>query len=238
MNAYLLLYTMEGEGLLVYGGKEHRLSKGRFFLIDCMYYQIYATAGNYWKFCWIHFRAKELKGYVDELYQKYGPVFVPDNPEWTERRICEINSLFQGYHPAAKYRVVGMLTDLFSMLYAQYAQADSIDGSEQISEDSVMVMNLMEETYKRKISLDEIASKVGRSKYYLAHQFKRDTGMSIYAYLTLLRISKSKVLLQNTNIQVAEIAEEVGFNSASNFIRTFAEYEGITPNQYRKQWQV
>ena len=59
--------------------------------------------------------------------------------------------------------------------------------------------------------------------------------LPLHEYLTLLRIAKSKLLLQSTDMPVAEIAHCTGFTGTSNFIRTFSSYESVTPRQYRKR---
>ena len=234
-NTYLLLYTMEGEGVLQYEGKEYRLLPGTAFLIDCMRSQMYRTAGTQWTFCWLHFRTDTLREYVDGLYQRYGATVTMTDGAVIESRINAAVELFRGYDPTAPHRAFAIIAELLGMLYTSAQASDRHNG---VSEDTMRVMKLIEERYSDRLTLDAIARAVGHSKYYLAHQFKQDTGIAIYAYLTLFRISKAKVLLQNTNLSVAGIAEQVGFASVSNFIRTFSEYEAVTPYQYRKQWQV
>jgi len=234
-NCYLLLYTTEGEGRLSYKDKEYCLLPGTAFLIDCTVFHRYWTAEKKWNFCWIHFRTECLQEYVDALYEQYGAIFYISDGTVMEGYIRSAIALFQGYDPTAPYRAFGRIAELLGMLYAVACKEDR---RRQISEDTKEVLQLIEERYSEKITLDSIAREIGRSKYYLAHQFKQDIGIAIYAHLTLFRISKGKVLLQNTNLSVADIAEQIGFASVSNFIRTFAEYETMTPHQYRKQWQV
>ena len=73
------------------------------------------------------------------------------------------------------------------------------------------------------------------SKYHLSRIFKKYTGFSPYEYLLNERLTQGKTLLQNTRLSVEEIAQRVGFNSASHFIRMFRKYEGLTPLQFRKR---
>ena len=234
-NDYLLLYTMRGEGALDYEGKSYSLVPGTVFLIDCMKFQRYRTVKKQWEFCWIHFRTEILREYVDEIYRRYGAVFTISDGATMESRIRSAISLFQGYDPTASYQAFGLIAELLGMLYASAQKGEQ---NRRISEDTASVIRLIREKYFEKLTLEVIAREIGHSKYYLAHQFKAETGVAIYGYLTLFRISKGKVLLQNTNLPVAEIAEQIGFASVSNFIRTFSQYESMTPHQYRKQWQI
>ena len=130
--------------------------------------------------------------------------------------------------------MVAILAQLLGMLYKAGEQKNR---DSRISESADTVLRIIEKRYPEKLTLDSIARTAGQSKFYLAHRFKAEMGMTIYGYLTLFRISKSKVLLQNTNLPVSAIAEQVGFSGTSNFIRTFSACEAMTPHQYRKQWQ-
>ena len=69
---------------------------------------------------------------------------------------------------------------------------------------------------------------------YLARLFKKETGQSLGAYLQDRRIHEAKKLLVQTNIQVNEIAQRVGYDNFSYFSHTFREKTGVTPNEYRK----
>lgn len=232
-DKYLLLYTISGEGQLSYEGSEYRLLPGTAFLIDCKQFHIYGTAGEWWEFAFVHFETEYLKNYIDALYRQYHTVFRIADGKLMEHLMRSLISLFQGYQNAASHQAFGLMAQLLGMLYASVEQ---IDKRAQISTYTVSVIRIIEAHYAEKLTLDRIAREAGHSKYYLAHQFRDDMGMAIYGYLTLFRISKSKLLLQNTNMSVAAIAEQVGFNGVSNFIRTFSEYEGTTPHQYRKRW--
>ena len=87
----------------------------------------------------------------------------------------------------------------------------------------------------RDISLDEVSSFVGLSKYYFAREFRRITGYSFVAYLNIVRCEKAKELLIRGGLSVGEICRACGFSSPSYFSQTFRTYTGITPNRYRRE---
>ena len=62
-------------------------------------------------------------------------------------------------------------------------------------------------------------------------------GQNYSTYLTLLKMDWAKELLLTTDMSVAEISENLGFNEAGYFIKLFKKHEGITPNLYRKYEQ-
>ena len=84
--------------------------------------------------------------------------------------------------------------------------------------------------------LEDLCDRLHISRFYLCHTFKKATGMTIFDYILLMRLSKAKRLLQETQLQASEIAMQTGFSSFSYFSKKFREQEEITPLQYRKNY--
>lgn len=89
----------------------------------------------------------------------------------------------------------------------------------------------------RDISLDELASTVGLSKYYFAREFRRITGYSFVSYLNVIRCEKARELLAADRLSVGDIGRACGFANQSYFTRTFRTHTGLTPGDYRKRHQ-
>lgn len=87
--------------------------------------------------------------------------------------------------------------------------------------------------YNKFISLDIVAQKFNMNPSYLSTYIKKKIGMSFVEYMRMLRISNAKKLLTETDLDIAEITETLGFTDTSSFIRYFKKSEGITPKQYR-----
>ncbi|MNB95032.1 Bifunctional transcriptional activator/DNA repair enzyme AdaA [compost metagenome] len=68
---------------------------------------------------------------------------------------------------------------------------------------------------------------------YLHRIFKAQTGRTLTDYLNLLRMEKAKMLLGQSEIPVAEIADYVGISSRQYFHLLFKKYAGVTPVEYR-----
>lgn len=84
-------------------------------------------------------------------------------------------------------------------------------------------------------SLDQLCEPLYISKYYLCHSFKEVTGMSVIAFLNAIRIRRAKILLSESRLSVAQVAQSVGFESAARFSNMFKRSEGMTPREYRRQ---
>ena len=95
------------------------------------------------------------------------------------------------------------------------------------------VCKFISEAYGSKLTLDMLSEKFYISRTKLTRDFRLVMNMSFCDYLTMVRISRSKQLLEETSESVAEIAYRCGFSSASHFIETFRRFNNCTPSEFR-----
>ena len=89
--------------------------------------------------------------------------------------------------------------------------------------------------FHKNITLDEIASIASMTKNAFCRYFKVRTNKSFFQFLIEVRIERAaKLLSNNEELSVLEIAEMCGFNNISNFNRKFKELKQLSPLQYRK----
>lgn len=86
------------------------------------------------------------------------------------------------------------------------------------------------------LTLDEIATKAGFSKYHFSRLFKQFANTTFYQFLNEKRISYAESLLINPSLSITEIAYLSGFNSSSSFGRMFKELKSYTPTDFRKRY--
>ena len=96
------------------------------------------------------------------------------------------------------------------------------------------VRRYIDTNYKDSLSLDDLARVVHMNKYYLAHAFKTEYGTSPINYMISRRIDESRYLLRETNMSLSEIAQVLGFSSASYFSQSFRRSVGSSPIEFRK----
>lgn len=89
------------------------------------------------------------------------------------------------------------------------------------------------EKLAEKIELNALASHVNVTSSYLCKQFKKSTGLTIVEYINRHRIEKAKQLLSSKDTRIIEIAYETGFQSLSQFNRSFQRYAGQSPSDYK-----
>lgn len=87
------------------------------------------------------------------------------------------------------------------------------------------------------LSLESIAEAFGLSPYYVSRFFREQNHINLKDYIANLRIERAKELLTQTDTPVGDVVSEVGYQSASSFIRKFKAVTGMTPGQYREAHQ-
>ncbi|MDF9867617.1 AraC-like DNA-binding protein [Bacilli bacterium PM5-3] len=94
-------------------------------------------------------------------------------------------------------------------------------------------ISYIQANYQDKITLEEIASHVNLSRGEFCRFFKKITSQTPFEYLISYRINQSALLLRDTDLTITEIANMVGFGSASYYTEKFRKQVNCTPKQYR-----
>ncbi len=105
---------------------------------------------------------------------------------------------------------------------------------EKGSKECALVKRYIDIHHKENITLDDLAKHAHISKYYMVHAFKKEYGISPIRYLQFKRIAESKLLLEETEMPAAQIAQILGFSSASQFSQCFKRLNTISPSEFRK----
>lgn len=101
-----------------------------------------------------------------------------------------------------------------------------------------VVRRYIDSHFKESLTLEHLAEVAHVNKYYLAHSFKEEFGISPISYQLNRRIEESCYLLQQTDMSLSQIARVLGFSSSSYFSQLFRKTKKITPSDYRKLSQT
>lgn len=96
-------------------------------------------------------------------------------------------------------------------------------------------MAYIEENYKEKLKLSDVADQVYVSQWHLSKLLNRYLGQNFSEILNGVRINKAKELLKDPALRIGDIADEVGFLDMAHFSRVFKKQVGISANEYRNQ---
>ena len=92
----------------------------------------------------------------------------------------------------------------------------------------------IQENYMHPITLEQVGAHVGFNASYFSTFFKKNCGVGFLEYLSDVRINRAKELLRDTDMNVADICEAVGYADLKHFNRTFKKLTGVKPSEFRK----
>lgn len=96
----------------------------------------------------------------------------------------------------------------------------------------------MRQHYQENINYDRIEDELGYNPTYISRCMKKTYNITLLEYLKQYRMEKAKLLLINTNLSIANITEKVGYNNTSYFIKSFNQYEKLTPKKFRDKYRI
>lgn len=100
------------------------------------------------------------------------------------------------------------------------------------------VVDYIENNYADNINFELLSRQNGISSRYLRTLFLNYINFSPLDYLTLIRLEKAKDLLKNSAKTITYIAVNVGYNSCQYFSLIFKSKIGMSPKEFRKQYQL
>lgn len=87
----------------------------------------------------------------------------------------------------------------------------------------------------KKLNLTDAAEVVCLSPKYLSRVFKEHTGEAFSSFRLGLKMERAKALLKDSEYNIDEIADRMGYENTESFIRMFEKMTDHTPTEYRKK---
>jgi two-component system, response regulator YesN len=128
--------------------------------------------------------------------------------------LCELGVLLNDYFKSLLY--------LSNEVYNQTKRREILDAISYVS------MNL-----EKRVSLEEVAGYLFLNQSYFSRLFKKEMGETFVEYVTKMKITRAKELLEQTADSVGKICERLGYDNQSYFIKLFKNHVGFTPIEYR-----
>ena len=99
------------------------------------------------------------------------------------------------------------------------------------------IVDYLDKNYMEDLAVSDIASHFNMSASYFAHFFKQYGQKSVIEYVNETRILHAKNFLEKEDLPISEIAIRVGFSDINYFSRKFKAITGITPTEYKKNYE-
>ncbi|MBI1336461.1 MAG: helix-turn-helix domain-containing protein [Phycisphaera sp.] len=237
---YLLIYTLSGGGRLIGADGESHCRAHEVVLFKPGFEHGYFTdeSCGEWEFYWAHFLPRaDFTTHLDWPPTATGMegccrLAIPEAHGLREQivnHMAQVHRLMCGYAPMRSQLAQNALESalLWCDTVNPRTQRETFDRRVRIAMDHVA------RSLHRRITVDELARLVHLSPSRFAHLFRDQTGLTPIAFVEQQRLARAQQLLELTSLSVAQVSQQVGFESPFYFSRRFARALGHSPRAYR-----
>lgn len=247
------IVVLEGAFCFHIADKKHEVSQGNGIFINA--HQIHKAealnANSTYFFIYFHpsLLTSEKESYIYKSYISAilsddftGSIILNKGNEIDRRILDTILEMKYIYHKQDSFFELDILSSLFQLWKYTLACAQKkslIKASNDLLTNNRLkeIISFINDNYASILTLEDIARHVNISRSECCRFFKACVGQSLFQYILHYRINKSVELLINTDMSIANISLEVGFNSQSYYTKCFTSMKEKTPSQMRKQYK-
>lgn len=237
LNAFCLLYTVSGSGMLYCDNAArihaaYELIPGSLAFIDCRRHHKLLCEHNIWEYI-ICFVSPPVSSYYHQKMDSMGGCIFrlssdADALAWWKRLIGD--RIDDEMHGLMRSRT---LVSLYTQLYL--TRAMQLQGARHVPSYIVDMKKNFDTAYCEAWSLDALSVKYQVNKFRLCREFAKYYESTPLQYLNQVRIEKAKELLLHTDEKVGTVGQLIGIENTNHFIRLFKEKTGVTPLAYRRE---
>jgi AraC-like DNA-binding protein len=181
--------------------------------------------------CWSRLTDSECRSIGKFLLLNNNPVLP---------KLKEAGTVFQNIHSELVNQEIGystrinqLIDELFILIARQLTRQNN--SRRDFPQTFLKLEQTLREDLSHQWTVEEMAALVGLGTTAFSEKVKSYTGFSPLNYLINIRISEAIKLLKRPDVQVTDIALDVGFYSSQHFATTFKKLTGYTPSEFRKK---
>lgn len=144
----------------------------------------------------------------------------------------ELSMQSDGFWPC---RSRSYLMELLYYIKYLHSESDTVDIKEKSSSDMVSdIIEYLSEHISERVAVEDIVKEYSINRNILNQIFIKEVSMTCMNYFEKMRMSLAQTMLAETELQIAEIADRVGYPDPNYFAKVFKKYTGVTPSKYRE----
>lgn len=233
---FQLIYIASGKAHFHFGDEEKIVHAGHMVLYrpkEPQRYEYYAEDQT--EVYWVHFTG----GNVTNLLRSYGLTadkklfYCGSSPEY-KNLFCSMIDELQMCKDSYQEMLEMYLRQIFIRLRRHFNSSVTTESS-HVAEEIDKAAAYFNEHFSEAINIETYAEELHVSISWFIRNFKQYTGFTPMQYILSKRIYNAEALLHNTQYNITEIAQIVGYDNPLYFSRIFKKIKGISPSEYRKK---
>jgi len=237
------LFIQTQGSLYIAGDREHyELKEGDFLLMPPGMRQ-YGFRKSGCSFYWLHFTAPggwEVLQNPEEYGYEQGLIVVPAtgalrSPDKLIVLMKQLQDSVRSYREQTlgNYMTTTILCELFNQLFYARNQSGQKLKQRQLYND---IVDYIKWHKHENLKVARLAEDFGYNAKYLSTLFSRIAGVSLKQFMLQEKMEAAKSLLTDTNQNVSEIANQLGYPDSQQFMKSFKKITGLTPTDYRNAY--
>lgn len=238
-----VIYVIEGEKRFTNTESDVTVTKGDVFFIRRGYYLMSESIDESYKSLVFFIEDKLIKDFVDqniELFPEETKVSFDNSALLVLHSNDKFGKFAESVLPYFKSKTKYLNQFLKLKLHELLLHLMEFDNDDKLRSLLRLIYRgekedlgyLMQNYYLKPLTINELSKLSGRSLSGFKRDFQDQFGVSPAYWIRSKRLSRAAFLLKNSDRNVSEVAEEVGFESISHFIKLFKETYGKTPAKY------
>jgi len=154
---------------------------------------------------------------------------------WLKRTLEHLNAEYRSEAPGTEI-TVNKLTEILivQLLRSEFGEQKDVGIIAALRDKRLAkALAAIHKDLSRAWTIESAANEASLSRSGFSKNFTEVMNISFYDYLTQSRMRRARQLLKRSQLSVAEVALEVGYQSDLAFIKTFKKLTGITPRAFR-----
>lgn len=227
-----ILYCLEGAGFVQLGGERLPFEKGDTVIVNTRTPHFVDSDQTVRYCCLIVKNAFLTENGIDPAALHFDTrVHTPELQAALER-VREVFAEYSKERFDSVLKIRSAVLALFCALCQKHASPT--EGRERTDESVNLALTYLHSHFREDVTLDQISSHVGVSKFHLAREFKRSTGRTIMHTVMLLRLYEAKELIEKGS-RISHAARSCGFSNLSYFTKCFQKQFQILPSRAAKK---
>ncbi len=209
---YNRIYAESGSVIIIPPGACHKFTY--FNKENCQYY-------------WCHFSGATAIAIADRIIENHGRIFNIGCYNNVAKLFGEIYKSLVNHSEDVTNNL------LYTLLFSINAFTEKTVSADGDVSDILKAIIYIQNNYNKDITVEELCSMCNISKYNFMRKFKAVTGSPVHKFIIDYRMMQAKKLLSNSELNVKEIALQVGFEDNMYFSRAFKKHFGMSPTEYK-----